>query len=151
MDAVWAALLHSANFATGPFSCFDYFAGAAGGAGVYLRPGHPEVTAPNRARIKEGWALPAGSPGIGPIGVGTETYAFKVIINNSRTSGLGSCAGCTIPATFAFTEILVTNVPGDPNGNKRLISPATRAYATWQDGVTPARNATWGSIKARYR
>jgi hypothetical protein len=148
------AMLHSASFAAGPFSCFDYFAGGATGAGVYITG----AGAPKQARIKEGWALPSSSTGIGPIDVDTETYAFQILINNSRSTGLGACAGCGLGACIVFNEILVTNRPGNPNGNKTITNPATRSHVTWQSGTgvlcpdaTPARNTSWGQIKSLYR
>ena len=154
------SMVHSASFLSFA-TCFDYFAGGAGGSGVYLRPGHPEVTELNRARIKEGWALPAGSGGIGPIDVDTETYAFNITITNARSVGLGACAGCLTETCIVFNEILVTNAPGDPNGNTTMINPALRAFVTFQGwsgtgenacyAVTPVRNRTWGSVKSLYR
>jgi hypothetical protein len=155
---VATAILHSASFAAGPFSCFDYFAGGATGAGVYIIG----AGAPKQARIKEGWALPSSSTSIGPIAVDTETYAFSILINNSRSTGPVACAGCGLETCIVFNEILVTNRPGNPNGNKIITNTATRAHVTWQGwtnpnpnqgcpDVTPAINRTWGSIKAIYR
>lgn len=143
-------LSHSPGFASGPY-CTDYFTGSLGG-GVYI------IGPPKQARIKEGWAYPVSSPSIGPIAEDDEVYAFQVLITNSKSTGLGSCAGCLTPACIVFNEILVTNRPGNVNGNKLITYPAIRSHVTWQGGLgilcpdaTPARKATWGSIKSLYR
>ena len=147
-----SSLLSNFDFTAGPTSCFDYWQGGAVG-------GH-SMNAPvgNRARILVTAALPSGDPRIGPILQGTEVYTFKLTVNNARTVGLGSCSGCGTGVCIVLNSLLVTQVPGNPAGNKFLSSPAHRSHVTWQGGIggdcfaaTPAKNVTWGSIKSKYR
>ncbi len=146
------SLLSNVNFTAGPFTCYDYWQGGAA-SGISENP-----PVGNRARIKELVALPVGSPGITGILEGTEVYSFKVVINNARTTGLGACAGCATGVCIVLQSIKLNQTTGTPGGDKYISSPATRAYATWQGGIgsdcyaaTPAKNVTWGSIKAQYR
>jgi hypothetical protein len=110
---------------------------------------------PGRQRIRAQAALPLGDWRIGPIGEGTEVYCFKLTFNNAKTVGLGACPGCLTSVCFCLNSILVTNTPGNPAGNKYLTNPINNT-ATWQgggpcDGVTPAKNTTWGQVKSLYR
>ena len=142
-------MIHSANFTAFPGTCLNYFGGAALGAGFVILP--PNTPGPDRARIREGWSLLSGSPVIGPIAQDVEAYAFNVTILNTKTAGLGACAGCLTMATITFSDILITQTAGTPNGNKTLTNPANRAFVTWQDTTVPAKSRTWSSIKSLYR
>jgi hypothetical protein len=138
------------DFTAGPFSCYDYWQGAAV-SGINM-----DSPVGNRARIKAICALPAGDPHIGGILEGTEVYSFKARISNTKTVGLGACAGCATGVCIVLESIKL-NQPAVQYGAKFIGSPATRAFATWQGGIsgncyaaTPAKNVTWGSIKAQY-
>jgi hypothetical protein len=146
----------SFDFTGGPFNCFDYWAGGAVG-------GHSaDVPVGNRVRLKATAALPAGDSRIGPIAEGTEVYTFRLTLNNAKTVGLGACGGCTQEACIVFNSMLVTQVPGTEGGNFTFSAPGTSAHVIWQawtsgvpseqcPALTPARNRTWGEIKAIYR
>lgn len=147
-----ASLSGGFDFTTGPFTCSDYW-----GAGAI---GSLSTTAPvgNRARVKGVFALPAGDARITSIAEGTEVYSFKCRINNAKSTGLGACAGCDIGACIVLNSIKINQPVGTPGGNKFVSTAAVRNFATWQGGIgvdcyaaTPARNTTWGSIKAQYR
>jgi len=139
------------DFSAGPFTCFDYWeGGAAGGQSL------DQITG-NRARLRLVCAVPAASPLIGPVAEGTEVYSYKVIINNAKTVG-SACAGCQTGMCIVLNSIMIDQPLGTPGGNKLVSTPAVRNFATWQGGTggdclqaTPARNTTWGSIKAQYR
>jgi hypothetical protein len=144
------SLLINLDFTGGPFSCFDYWAGGASG-GI-----SEDVPVGNRARIKLLAALPAGSPGITSIPEGTEVYSFKMNVNNAKSAGLGACAGCSEGVCLVLNSIKINQAGGI--GDKFVSTPGTRNYATWQGGgvvdcyaATPAKNTTWGSVKALYR
>jgi len=145
-----SSLLMNANFTSGPFTCFDYWQGFAIGA--------PNLRTPvgNRTLIDVIAALPVEATNIAPIPEGTEVYAFKLTIDNRRTTGLGSCAGCGTGVCIAVNSMKFIQVA--PLGDIVLTSPATRAHATWQGGTeidcylaTPVRDMTWGRIKTLYR
>jgi len=133
------------------FGCTDYWgpAGGASGGGGYL----PAYGGPNRARIVMVAAiLEANATALDP---GTEYYSFKVIISNARTVGSPNCPGCTDAACIVLNSIKITqNV--SQSANPTVTNPAVSNFVTWRGGlgncqVTPARNTTWGSVKALYR
>jgi hypothetical protein len=139
------------DFTAGPFTCYDYWQGAAVG-GITM-----DSPVGNRTRIRAVCALAAGDPHIGGILEGTEVYSFKARINNLKTVGPGSCAGCATGVCIVLQSIKIQQPVDNPYGGKYIGSPATRAFATWQGGIgsncyaaTPAKNVTWGSIKAQY-
>jgi len=147
-----ASLLSSYDFTGGPFTCYDYWQGGASG-GISEDP-----PVGNRVRIKALGALPAGSPLITAIAEGTETYSFKCNINSAKSAGLGACAGCNTGACIVLNSIKINQPVGTPGGSKFVSTPAVRNFATWQGGIgvdcygaTPAKNTTWGSVKALYR
>ena len=144
------------DFTGGPSTCYDYWQGGAIGGNT------AEIAFGNRVRLKATAALPIGDSRIGPVPEGTEFYLFSFVINNARTVGPDACAGCNYEACFVPERILLTQVPGTPGGNLHLENPASSYHVIWQGwsttdpnqqcpAVTPARNRTWGAIKAIYR
>ena len=144
------------DFTGGPFSCHDYWQGGAIGAAQEDPPNGFD----NRARIKMIMALPAGDPRITSIAEGLHVYSFKLNINNARTVGMGSCAGCSAEACIAL-QIIKLNQPV-PLPRIDLTNPSTAQHVIWQawttvdpnnlcPSVTPVKSQTWGSIKALYR
>jgi hypothetical protein len=96
---------------------------------------------------------------------GREYAVFQLTIDDTKTVGTPSCAGCLTPVCLVFSKLQVTRsnnafappLTGPTNGTDSF-------YATWQGGAgvatylgqgcpqaTPTRNATWGSVKALYR
>lgn len=125
--------------------CGNYYffngSSPAGGGGMI-------VTSPDRGQLKGIVAVAANSGG--PVPAGAQQYACGFRFTNALTT---TCAGCNRAAVFVLNIINLTQ-PGVPN--VVLTSPATANCATWQDpagncGATPARNKTWGSVKALYR
>jgi hypothetical protein len=124
------------------------------------------------ARISIIAALPA--PASFAALAGQEVYAFTVSISHARSVGLGSCAGCGMPACISFGHAGL----GGPSFTHPWIvgstTPNNGSNVTWQTGAvattsgtcspygncttsvicqseTPARGHTWGSIKSLYR
>jgi len=107
---------------------------------------------------------------------GQEYFALTAVINHVKTVGTGACAGCTLGACMGFVglRLIVTppsaEMPVPPSGDV-LIGPngLLGQVVTWQGGggiaipnyggagftycpgATPARNRTWGDVKAIYR
>ncbi len=138
------------NFTGGPFSCTDYWAGGAFGS-ISMDP-----PSGNRARVKMLVTLIQHAPG--PIAEGLEVYSFKMNINNAKTVGTTSCAGCPLGVCVLLNSIKIVQSASAPGGSKFVTAPAVRSYATWQGGIsgdcyqaTPAKNATWGLIQSLYR
>lgn len=131
----------------------DYWAGqASGGISAYITP---YATAANRARLLIIYAVPGALAG--PVDADVEYFGFTVTISNAKTAGGTGCAGCADPVCVVLNEIKLTQGVGI--GDFRIQNPAARNYVSWQGGVvsggcpaaTPARNATWGSVKSLYR
>lgn len=145
------SLSSSFDFTGGPFSCYDYWQGGALG-GIAMLP--PSGTL---ARIKAVCALPAGDPRITSVPEGLHLYSFKANINSAKTVGAGSCGGCTAEMCIVLNEIAFTQA--EPQQRTPITNPAVSNYVVWQSytgwagcpGATPARQQTWGSIKALYR
>lgn len=88
---------------------------------------------------------------------GQEYFLFSLRMTHMKTVGTGACGGCEAPVciTFCGGRIhstldgfhVLDGTPSIPGGN----------VITWQGGspsclgATPARRATWGSVKALYR
>ncbi|HYM80986.1 MAG TPA: hypothetical protein VEY91_06190, partial [Candidatus Limnocylindria bacterium] len=80
----------------------------------------------------------------------TEYYAATVTLRNVAST---TCAGCDVPVCILFTAAQLfdpdTIIDGSPPGGRNFI--------TWQGGAgancaeVPARNKTWGEVKALYR
>jgi len=119
---------------------------SAGGVGYYLAGDG----APNRARLLLGAGIPAGDPLIEE----TEYFAYRGFINNAKTVGLGSCAGCSEGMCIVANWVEIADSPAPP---LHLSAPAEQNFIVWQGGdaacpgATPRRNETWGSIKSLYR
>lgn len=87
-----------------------------------------------------------------------EYLSFKVTINNQKTVGTGTCAGCSVPVCLRFASIKVV---GPPPATDVFLSGPTNGtdsdFVTWQNGAaaclaaTPARRETWGAVKSLYR
>ena len=88
-----------------------------------------------------------------------EYYFFRVGISNARSTGNGSCAGCTDGACIVFNSIQVTQPAGV--GDYTISNPLVRNFVQWQGGggsvaggcpaSVPTRQQTWGSVKSLYR
>jgi len=129
-------------------NCLDPWAGLAVG-GVNYSPG---FGAPNRARIRTVSAIPSSTA----INGSDEYYLVKVAFSNARTTGLGSCPGCTDGACIVFNSVFVTQPAGV--GNFTITSTLVRNWVQWQSGAagicpgaTPTRHSTWGQVKTLYR
>jgi hypothetical protein len=152
-----ASLSVSGDFTGSPqVGCVDPFSGlAAGGIGAYQTTLYPppfplNAPPPNRFRLKIAYGL-TGEYAL-PVD-GTEYYAFRVTVNNLKTVGTPSCAGCLTPLTMILEEIVSVSLV---HGNETITLPAGNNCLTWQGGgpscgETPALNSTWGQVKSLYR
>jgi hypothetical protein len=139
------------DFTGGPFTCLDPWSGqAAGGMSYDFAFG-----APNRARIRTIGAIPGSTS----IDDSSEYYFFKVTLLGAKSTGNGSCAGCTDGMCIVFTQLKLTQPLGV--GDYTMTNPIVSQYATWQaggnsvqggcPGATPTQSRTWGSVKSLYR
>jgi hypothetical protein len=131
--------------------CSDFFSGqGSGGIGTYLI----NTGTPNRVRLSIVFAVPVQNQG--PLNAGEEYFASKIQINNLKTVGT-TCTGCGDPVCIVLNGVQVVQPAGSPGGNVWVINEGTRRSVTWQGGTgadclaVPARNRTWGQVKALYR
>ncbi len=146
-----SAISSSFDFTGGPFTCADVWAGQASGGMNYTSA----FGGPNKAQIRTICAIP-GSTAIDNV---TEYYFFKVTILGAKSTGNGSCTGCTDGACIAFQSLKLTEPAGV--GDYTMTNPIVRQYVTWQAGgagvtggcpaAVPTRSTTWGSVKSLYR
>ncbi len=145
------ALSASADFTSNAGTCVDYWVGGASGGLTNFESGFSGTA--NRGRIKALYAVPPSAAG--PLDPGNEYYALKLNVSNAKTVGTGSCGGCLDKVCLVLNSIRVTQAVG--LGNFDIVAEATSRTATWQSEVAgtclpvPARNRTWGSVKALYR
>jgi hypothetical protein len=138
----------SGDFTAGPFNCADYWAGQALTVGG-IDPTHSQ---PNRFRIKLAFALPGLES---PMAGGSEYYMFKVNITKTKTTGTGSCGGCSDACSIVLNEIKLVEPTGV--GDFRIFNPLYGQIIGYNGGianglgVTPTANRTWGQVKALYR
>ena len=150
-----SALTGNFDFTGSTFSCNDIWAGNATGGSNYIS-GFGAV--PNRGRIRLVCAV------VNPVVVdnSTENYYFKASFSNAKTTGTGSCAGCTDGACIVLNSLELDQQPGVEGGNTIITNPLDSQYVLWQAGgnsvtpggcpqATPTKNATWGSVKSLYR
>jgi len=111
------------------------------------------VTDLSRVRLTMVFALPVGNEI--PLNVGEEYFGAKVVVNNAKTTGTGSCAGCTVPMSVTLNGVRVVQPSGASGGNPLVTDPAQNRTITWQGGAgAPAvatRATTWGQVKSLYR
>lgn len=139
------------DFTSGPFTCADFFVGQAAGGFLW----ESGIGSPNRARMRVTCAVPFDNRG--PVDENTEYYAFRVSLQRAKTTGTGSCPGCTEQACIVLNEIQLFQPP--ELGNDPIITtPAPENHVTWQSSTvagcpasTPVQNKSWGQVKSLYR
>jgi hypothetical protein len=144
-------------------NCIDWSQGApAGGLAAYT----VGIAGPNTARIIGGIAQ--GLP-LSDLSGGQEYFGYIVSINNAKTVGTGSCAGCNVAACIINNSIKCATPPvaGTPSRDITLVG-ATNAtdsnFSTWQGGggvsvggkngcplAVPTHKTTWQQVKTLYR
>jgi hypothetical protein len=147
--------------------CQDWSGGLAQGTSVAAY--QIGISGPNTARILEVTAVPAGSGQ--DLAGATEYFAIQTTINNAKTVGTGSCAGCSSPVCIICNSIKCATPPvaGQPSRDVLLSGPTdvtgTSNFATWQGGLgvivqgrpsgcpqaVPTHTNTWSSVKGLYR
>lgn len=96
---------------------------------------------------------------------GAEYFAFNLKLNNTKTTGVGSCGGCAVGVCIVLNSVQVA-VAG-PTAPAALTAPGNgtdSAYVTWQGGgnpsvgavtgcpaATPTQRSSWAKVKALYR
>lgn len=155
----------SMNFAisAAAVNCFDWANGQAGGGLAAYIVNPAGIAGPNTSRVVGASAVPSNA--LAELFGAVEYFSFNLAINNAKTVGTGSCAGCLVPVCIVFNSLNVTTPL--PANNRKLIGPTNGTdsnIATWQGGgapttgrgtgcpqSTPTRNSTWGAVKSLYR
>ncbi len=147
------SLATSFDFSNDPgTACTDMWLGAGiGGIGSYhtywTTPQVPSGLA-NRSRVRFGAAVPAGTPM--QLTAGIEYYAFKLLVNNAKTTGATACSGCSMPVCLLLSELNVVQSDGQ---HEALTVAQTSNLVTWQGaancpGAMAQQNVTWGQIRS---
>jgi hypothetical protein len=134
-------------FANPDLACTDPFnAVAQGGLANYTVSG-------NRARVIGVGAV--ASEGAQVLAAATEYYGFRLAVNNTKTVGAGSCAGCNVPVALVLNSLKAVGLAaGSAEDNS---APVISNCITWQNAggatcaATPTANKTWGQVKSLYR
>jgi hypothetical protein len=138
--------------------CSDWANGAAAGGlaaytGSYGGSGLNPANYPAHRRIIAGFAV-ALANAVNLLAT-QEYFAFNLLINNARTVGSPSCAGCDQPACIVLNSMNV--VAGDIGGHENIKTGtfAGSNFATWQGvgpscALVPTKRATWGGVKSLY-
>jgi hypothetical protein len=142
----------SFDFTSSSGLCADFFVGQAAGGFLW----ESGFGSPNRARMRVTCAVPFDNRG--PVDENTEYYAFRITMQRTKSTGTGSCAGCTEQACMVLNEIQLFQPPGVDGGDPILTNPAPENHVTWQSSTvpdcplsTPAQNRSWGQVKTLYR
>ena len=139
-------------------ACTDWASGAALGMLATFSAG---FGFPNLARVTGSTTV--SSDLAADVFAGQEYFSFQLTILNQKTVGAGACGGCNVGACITLRRIwlrtlgglhdqyLITGAaPGDQIGDARvlwqLLGPSSSC-----DVASPARNRTWGEVKALYR
>jgi len=145
----------SADFSQ-DFGCGDPWLGQAVAEVQAYNIGEPRNQT-SQARIKAvAGVIP---PAARTLDATTVYYGVKLVIQNARSTGTGTCAGCRQGACLVLNSIEVDRLTGAPGGNLFLDTPGpgNANWARWQGGVgidcslVPAHSMTWGRIKSLYR
>ena len=148
---------------SGPYTCTDLWLTRAQGMMTY------QVMNATDARILLSTALPQGETV--SFDSGTEYYVFRLNLGRSRSTGTGSCAGCSMPACLLLDNVQLFQNPVEQNdpidsapANSNAASWHGAYLFTWDDfengrsGIgcapdlpTKAGRSTWGAVKSLYR
>ena len=135
-------------------------------------PQYGTSQAPNRFFVTVAAAVPSSTPvALEP---DVEYRLFAIRIQHAGSTGLGSCAGCTVPACLGIGRVDLEHADASQErfagaGSNSVTwqggyvadyptqlhpPPYTGPYDNWLDCTlppVPARNRTWGTIKTLYR
>ena len=133
--------------------CVDEFAAqATAGIGAY----NIGYGGPARARLVIAEAVPAAA--VAAVDPTMEYFSINVAVSNTKSTGVGSCAGCSTPVCVVLNSIKLT--AGGGTKDEVIGNAAVSNYVTWQGGAiggggcpaaTPTHNTTWGAVKSLYR
>ena len=98
------------------------------------------------------------------VSVGRSYAAVKMFINHKRSSGPGSCAGCSTPMciTLESMELGQLKNPGSETGHEKVILTDARSglggagnVVTWQGGTPKCgagapKASTWSNLKRQF-
>jgi hypothetical protein len=109
----------------------------------------------NRERLAMFCAYSIGAPQRHEASV--EYVSFTLTVNNGKTVGAGSCAGCDRPVCIRLDSITVDELTSLDEPIV-LTTPMVSNFVTWNDSagslncaVSPVRHSTWGQVKGMYR
>ena len=122
--------------------------------GQVCGPAIPIANCPAHRRIVLWFAVPVAD--VVNLVAGQEYFGFNLRLDNAKTVGTPTCAGCTAPVCIVLNSLNVGTTSIEVH---QLLSTGTIAgsnMATWQGTgpsclAVPVKNRTWGQVKALYR
>jgi len=152
------ALKANADF-TGLIACEDLWQGLAVGGLQQFTVGQPRGLQ-SQARIRV--ALAVTFDKARTLNATSTYYAAHIVLEDTLSTGPGTCLGCGRPACLVLNTILLGRPPrpaGAPSGDVLLEIPGALHgnWVTWQGGAgascdaVPVRRRTWGEVKSIYR
>jgi hypothetical protein len=138
-------------------SCPDTWDAGASATGL-ITLYEPGFGGANRVRVKLAIARSA-TDGV-TLSAGQEYTSFILRFNRAKTVGTPSCAGCNTPVSIVLNSIILyNNPPAQVEADAwTLFAPGPSGNCSQGNGgdlgtcaATPARNKTWGAVKALYR
>lgn len=78
---------------------------------------------------------------------GQAYFAFRIVVDHSKTAGADSCSGCSAPMSITLQRVVLDAT----TTSSILTSPVHQSTITWQQPSVPAFGVTWGRVKALYR
>jgi len=139
-----SAMTSSFDFTAGPAGCADaYFSLAQGGYAYDVGFG-----AADRGRLRVQCAVPAADSV--DLSAGVEYGLFRVNLLRSKTTGSGSCAGCSQPMTISLDEVELFKYGGTLG---TVHGVRDRAFVRWQNAVAsipPTVDARLRLLAARW-
>lgn len=125
-------------------SCVDLWEGGGfGDMGEYLGDG-------NRVHAVALWVADYPIPITGNV----EYACAMFVVDAAKTTGSGSCAGCSTPLVWGAYQVELGFAYG--GSSEVLMDAIENQCVTWQHsslgcGTVPVHNTTWGAVKSLYR
>ena len=152
------------NVATGFTSCTSPWAPSAAGGAIF----EPTFFGPTIGRLRGAVGVPPADSA--SLVAGVEYGALRIAVSHAKTTGAGSCSGCTQPAGIYLRTVECYNAvdplplaifPSNPDDHRYFVGwqceGSPHRDGAFVDGWSftscnvAARSPTWGAVKSLYR
>ena len=80
------------------------------------------------------------------LAAGVEYFSCRLVVSHQKSTGSGSCAGCSEPLAITFSGAAIRG-----GTTQTLTTPAAGNVVTWQSLATPTRRSSWAALKTLFR